>query len=473
METNRFCNGIVGTEGEYLPAPASLKELASAILKEPPGELGSDYENNADLNLVDDLDAEDLASTGWGVIFAEGTSPAVREALAPLLNLRKEQATKSFEEGYREFHGSLAYRKGQSQEDFLNQWQINTNGLVDPSLMPYYLLLVGGPAEIDFEFQYEMDVAHAVGRIHFDTLDEYAQYAEAVVAADTRACLRRVGVFGVQNGCDEATRDPATRLLLDRLVLPVVDKLERKHPEWIFERVLEQEASKARLEEILRDPPSLLFTASHGLAMPKGHARQITDQGAIVCRDWPGMAEWRRLLPPDFYYTGADVSSGLDLSGRIVFQFGCFSAGTPGEDDYKTLELPWIPAERPFLSSLPKRLLSLPGGRGALAFVGHVDRIWSCSFFNEETNSAENLVFEQFLRRLLAGRRIGHAVEYFNHWHANYAVRLTNLLFKQRKGEAVDAERIARTWLINNDARNYILLGDPAVRLRVEGGGGR
>ena len=454
-----FSNGVDATTGEYLPAPASLEALAALLDNERVRPLGRDYENNADLEPADDIDPQDLGGAGWGVIFAEGTDAAVREALSPLLELRKKQATKLFEGGYREFWGPLAYRKGQSQDDFLTQWGIGTNGLVDTSLMPYYLLLVGGPEEIGFEFQYEMDVAHAVGRIHFDTPEEYAHYAETVVAAERRRHAKRATTFGFRNGGDESSG-----LVLDRLVLAVLPRLEAHHPDWSLERILGQEASKRRLEEILRQPPSLLFTAGHGLAYPSGHPRQVAEQGAIVCSDWNG----KGALPPSVYYAAADVNPEADLAGAILFQFACFSAATPGQDDYQNLELPWPAAKQPFVAGLPKRLLGLPGGRGALAVVGHVDRIWTYSFFNEETNVTENLVFEQFLSRLLKGKRIGHALEHFNRWHANYAIRLSNMLFRQKRGDAVDKQKIALTWLINNDARNYVILGDPAVRLNVE-----
>ena len=450
-----FSNGVDATTGCYLSSPASLEALAELLEDENVRPLGKGYDNNADLEPADDVDPQDLGAAGWGVLFAKGADPLIREALSPLLELRKRQATRLFDGGYREFWGPLAYQKGQTQDDFLAQWERETHGLVDTSLMPYYLLLVGGPEEIGFDFQYEMDVTHAVGRIHFDTLDEYARYAESVVAAEGRQQAKKVTVFGARNG-----DDPATGLLLSKLVLKVLEELQPKHPGWCFEHILEQEATKQRLKEVLRQSPSLLFTAGHGLAYPSGHPDQVERQGAIVCSDWSGQGA----LPPSVYYSASDVNQDIDLAGMIVFQLACFGAATPGQDDYQNLALPWPAAERPFVATLPKRLLS----RGALAVVGHVDRIWTYSFFNDETDKVENLVFENFLSRILNGKRIGYALDRFNQWHAKYAIRLTKMLFQVKRGEAVDKEEIARTWLVNNDARNYVVLGDPAVRLNVE-----
>lgn len=460
MSDFRFSNGIHG-DGTYLPMPASLDELAGIILGDDRNRrpLGEDYANNEHFELIDDGDADDLAIAGWAVIFAQGLDPAIREALSPLLELRKRQATREFG-GYKEFQGPSGEPREHTQEEYFKQLRMSPNGLVDPRLMPYYLLLVGGPEQISFEFQYQMDVARAVGRIHFETPEEYARYAESVVAAETRRRARRVSIFAARNG-----DDPSMPLALSQLVKPVADTLEDRRRDWTFERVLEEKASKARLGEILRDAPALLFTVGHGMVLPRGDARQVTDQGAIVCQEWPGPGAWNYVLPPEFYYAASDVPAELDLGGTILFQFACFSAGTPSADDYQGLGDLWIPAERPFVARLPQRLMSLPEGRGALAVIGHVDRIWTYSILNPETGVTENLVFEQALSRLLRGYRAGYAMELFNRWHAQYAVILQDLLFRERKKEPVDRKKIAMTWMISNDARNYILLGDPAVRL--------
>ena len=131
--------------------------------------------------LMAGLDPKRLDEAGWGVIFPRSWDLTyrqdVRAALAELLDRRKTQAG----DYYREiFSDELAYRSGESKLEFLSRFGVKP-GPADPRRMPYYLLIVGDPAAIPFAFQHELDIMYAAGRIYFDTLQEYANYAHSVV----------------------------------------------------------------------------------------------------------------------------------------------------------------------------------------------------------------------------------------------------------------------------------------------------
>ena len=69
--------------------------------------------------------------------------------------------------------------------------------------------------------------------------------------------------------------DRATQMSRAMLVEPLALALEARHgASWQFARVFDADATKAGLATCLRSSPSLLFTASHGMAFPNGHASQ-------------------------------------------------------------------------------------------------------------------------------------------------------------------------------------------------------
>jgi hypothetical protein len=335
--------------------------------------------------------------------------------------------------------------------------------------MPYYLLIVGDPEAIPYPFQAQLDVQYAVGRIWFETVEEYERYARAVVAAESGATARprRITFFGPRN-----PGDGATELSADFLIAPLAERMGATVNggiPWEVRLHRAEEATKGRLGTVLggADTPALLFTASHGMGFPNGDPLQLGHQGALLCQDWPGRPAWQGPIPPEHYFTADDVKADADVAGLIAFFFACHGGGTPRYDDFahrsewKKREI----APRAFVSSLPRRLLAHPKG-GALAVVGHVERAWSQSFL-WRSSEGQTDVFESTLGLLRKGWPIGAAMEYFNQRYAELAALLTMEIQKAQLGETVDAARVSSLWTAHNDARSYVVVGDPAVRLAV------
>ena len=179
-----FFNGIDGETGDYLLPPLTLEQVSKIAQGEDfdPDHLSELNNKNAQLtnpNFAPEegIDPKDLSQTGWGVIFAfdpgsQGANPQIKAALQELLDHRKNQATQKKETYYRE----LIYRPGETKTTFLNRYQVDSESVdpakVNPTKVPYYLLIVGDPETIPYYFQYQLDIQYAVGRIHFDNLED-------------------------------------------------------------------------------------------------------------------------------------------------------------------------------------------------------------------------------------------------------------------------------------------------------------
>jgi hypothetical protein len=490
VEQPLYFNGIDITRGDDLLPPLTPEEILD-IAKgqrkrqdQDPDEaahvdqlvLRHERQTATMMGPIEGVDPKNLAETGWGVIFAgdDQDSPAIWKALKELLDHRKEQATRIKEGRYQEYGGANGYLPGDTGIKFMARHGADASKPVDPDKSPYYLLIVGDPARIPYRFQYQLDVQYAVGRIHFDTLDEYARYAHSVVEAEKKAeaeqwsLPRRAAFFGPAN-----EGDTATRLSADHLVKPLAEWTAATFPQWAVDHVLPEQALKTRLGDLLGgdQTPALLFTASHGAGLPYADDDQVRHQGALICQDWV-RATWPKgqRIPADYFFSADDVGDDARLLGLIAFHFACFGAGTPRLDDFPFYDDSWDPwAPRPFVASLPRRLLGHPQG-GALAVVGHVDRAWDTTFTSTYGGvKLEQLqVFQSTLGRLLAGFPVGAAVEYFNDTYAALSTFLTDEIHYLRQGKVPDPAsvgQLAGLWTANNDARGYVIVGDPAVRL--------
>ncbi len=450
-----YFNGINGATGDYLLPPMELEEMADLILgeKDDPALLRFLKSwwrliSEEMRGVVFGVDPLDLQQAKWGIIFHPDEPQEVRDALAPLVEHRQGRV--------------LDYQPGETKDLWLARHGSGP-GPVDPEKVPYYLLIVGRPERIPFSFQYMLDVQHAVGRLAFDTAEEYTRYVESVIAYERDARVptaREMAVFATRH-----PNDPATQLSADHLAKPLAEEVPARQGYGVRE-LWGEAATKEKLGELLMakeaPPPAFLFTATHGMGFPVGDPRQFDEQGALLCQDWPGLGT----ISEDHYFRGADLDPEARVHGMILFAFACFSAGTPQKEDFA--HRPGSPppdvAPRPFVAALPRRLLAHPQG-GALAVIGHVERAWGYSFVWGRAGTQLN-VFKDALGKILAGWTVGHAMEGFNQRFAEVSTELSQLLERASFGWSVPPQDLVGWWTARNDARNYILLGDPAVHLR-------
>lgn len=394
------------------------------------------------------VDPKDLASAGWSIVFAPSTPPAVRLALKPLIEHRQEQASKVNSS----FFKNINYVVGETFDGFQQRIKFSM-GPADPREFPYYVLLVGSPAEIPFEFQYMLDIQFAVGRLYFDTPEEYAAYARGVLLAERGEVdvVPDAALLAIRNGEDRAT-EACSR----GLVTPLLEEAAKK---WQGLRIRSAKGLKSEMLGLLGAgaTPAFLFSSSHGVRWPSGHELQKTHQGALLGSDWQGG-------PIDLakHCIGApDIGKDARLRGLIAFLFGCHTAGTPERDNFpaEAFRSPVL-APQPMVAPLAQRLLGHPNG-GALAVIGHIDRAWTLSFGGPGMGF---LTFAAFLESLITGHPVGSAMDWLNEKFAQLSAALTDLLDPRGKRSPQPTE-LSRLWRGLNDARNLVVLGDPAVRL--------
>lgn len=409
---------------------------------------------------VEDPNALDQA--GWCIVFpANKDNSEIKHALQPLLDLRKSQAGNLF--AILENDGGVA--NGDTASLWLSRRKLDPNRIVDPTQgVPYYVLLAGSPQEISFEFQYNLDASWAVGRLCFGNTADYAAYAKKVVAAESTAASKVLSIVATRHLADEASQ-----AMHDYVALPLANG-DANHPALGSKRRFQQQnllaaqATKANILNLLagKQPggrPSLLFSGTHGLRFDMTDPEQAIKQGAILCADTPKLG-----IPvqPDWMIQERDLGD-LSLDGMIHFFFACYSAGCPANDTYNVGQngtpIPLM-AQATF-AKLATGLLS----RGGLAVIGHIDRAWTTSFMGPGLPAIQDFRFA--MEQILAGARVGQALDFFNQRWAKLSIELSDLLQNRQLPGQVSDDDLTEKWKARNDARNYLVLGDPAVRLTL------
>ena len=431
------------TEPDELFQEADVAELLDTPVFQHQLGIGSD-------GFPFDRNPWDLSQAGWGVIFPDYVDPVIREQLSELFSLRSEQSKDMFK--------MFVRKRSESASSFCARHGEPT-GTTRPDRIPYYLLIVGDPQSIPFNFQQELSRQHAVGRVQFDTLEHYRKYAVQVIRAEQGLYKTRdtIELFSPNDHSEIMS------LMNTHFAEPIYRNLQtylkRTSTSWEIRLASENDAKKSDLIDILaHSSPSLLLLNCGARSLRPGHEDQKWAQGSLICQEAPGE---QRL------FGAGDIPKSADLEGQIVLFFSSYGVGCQVLDNFPhegNVILPRVLTPKPFISALPQALL----GHGALAALGRIGRSWT-NFFTWGkylgTPMSTTETVEDSLKRLIRGERLGHAIRPMIQRYLVLSDYLLSRLDKARIGIAPNQRQLEFLWTAVNDAKNFIILGDPAVFL--------
>jgi hypothetical protein len=401
------------------------------------------------------LDFTLLREAGWAVLFAPQTHDAIRRAVEPLIAHRRRQVPA---DRFRVIDGQV----GDTVRALLQRHGA-VPGHVMPTRLPYYLLLVGGPREIPFVMQSLLDVDYAVGRLAFDHPEDYEQYARSVVAYETEyraPNARAVAFWGLADqflgplahGTPGEAGHPEEPPITHVLGYGSVDLTGPHAAQTALAGVLEGETTSGLI-------PALLVAASPGIG-----AGSLPAIGALLSREWSG----NRPVHPHQFFAAADVSDRARPHGLVAILLAHYAGGLPVE---LLDQPPAAPRGRPQhipcgIPDLAQRLLAHPSG-GALAVLANVGP--AVEFWTGEPGKPHPVgIFRNLVGRLLSGEPVGSATGDLS---ARYAALSSDLLEELERSPPEEWSKNAEVQRRRDErqsAGEFLVLGDPAVQIRVD-----
>jgi len=334
--------------------------------------------------------------------------------------------------------------------------------------LPRYLMLVGGPDIFPFALDEVLSSDHLTGRLDVSSDPvgpiswvDCGTYARKVVDYETGKVVvsRRVVLFSpIIDGPTETAHRGLIEPLRDALEVPRIWMARRFVPEVV--PLLSENATTDRLSEELEERrPMLVVSATHGYERP--YSRRMW--GAFTD------ATCKRTNPRKTYFSADGALARMAREkpfgqGAVLLSFACFSAGVPEKGAYALFtsgtaqQFP----EAPFVAPLPRVLLSYE--HGPIAFIGHVDAATSQSFMDGIVPQPG--AFKDFLDWALPGfGTLARAMQGFRERAWKTAVVLSDKLSSAAGAQTFVAQAVLNAFIRYHDARGYLLLGDPAIRM--------
>jgi hypothetical protein len=425
----------------------------------------------------------DLPEQRWGVAAPEGElGDAVLRALSPLIQHREREQKAPV----------TIYRVPPDMDaTAVVRWRDEVYRAEDVPReeRPKYLLLLGDLHQVSIEFQHVLAHSAFVGRLHFShpsgapDLEGHAAYARKVLAFEQDAAASQAPDVLLYTAGDGSEATEWGRLLLVEPCQELIEKSwMRQYPGMGFHAL---SGDQAETEELLRVAGSaragVMFSVSHGLGRPERGWASAEEQ-----RAWQGAL----VLSPQEVLTADMLRSTPFLPGGMWFCLACFGAATPARSAFT----PWLSqltgqplhaqqlepvlkslpeaGERPFVAALPQAALANP--RGPLAVIGQSDLAWMYGVIGPDpVYRSRASCIASVLKGMVARDRAGVALEELTRSYreanetlmGDYQARQDALV--DELPDPIEPRQHGYRWMLRNDLRGYILLGDPAVRLSL------
>lgn len=426
-------------------------------------------------------DPNSLPEQRWGIVAPEG--PLGDELLSLIDPLRRRREEQQGEP-------AIVFRAPPNLEgEQVAAWWSECYGdeSIDEADRPRYLLMLGDADSLSWDLQQRLASDTFVGRLCFPSDAGYEAYVEKILASEREkaAAASRAFYYTVRDGT------AATNIGHAGLMTPTIEQSREGKTKGVFgageiieigdgENVSPDDFFAA----VASGDPSMLFSMSHGCGAPRA--------------GWASPDEQRRLQGAMSFgggvrITADDLAQRPFLPGGLWFYFACFGVGTPSGSAYHH----WLAAlrdvglygrnidgvlrslatARPFVAALPQAALANP--KGPLAVMGHVDLAWTFSFHDVgTTNKYRPSRFQDIFRTIVEGKRVGAGYFELQRFFNQASVDLSTMYDKdarmKARGAAVEDDdarktRKATLWMLRQDLSAYVLLGDPAARLHIEG----
>lgn len=340
---------------------------------------------------------------------------------------------------------------------------VGTEPGIGEDRIPAYLLIVGPPTSIPWEFQYTLNLSRCVGRLDLPE-DGLKNYVNALKTDWADAKCRRdqpvvwatdLGGTDITNLMRLAIADPLAHALGDDPEVKATGRVT----------YLKQAAATwdGLIGALNCRCPALVVTTSHGQTAPLGHpAEMARDLGIPV--DAGGQT-----LPPE------ELARKWAPDGAIWYAHACCSAGSDATNHYKGLFVAGTDNDRllqeladlkGLVSPLPARLLGHE--KPLRAFIGHVHPTTDWVIRQPETRQAisgaivksiyENLYDEKPMPVSMA---LGPCYAQIGAWYDELQAALDNV----DRGIPLASLVGLRAKFCAFDRRSMVILGDPTACL--------